>query len=124
MSIGTNDLIQYMLAVDRTNDQVSKLYLSHHPAILRAIERVVSVAKKNDKDISICGDIAMDPKMIPFLIGAGITKLSLPSRRAYEIQQAISKVSMEKAVYTARQMLACGRINEIEEIIKNYNNGL
>jgi phosphotransferase system enzyme I (PtsP) len=118
MSIGTNDLIQYMLAVDRTNDQVSKLYLSHHPAILRAIERVVSVAKKHDKDISICGDIAMDPKMIPFLIGAGITKLSLPSRRAYEIQQAIGKVSMEKAVYTARKMLACSRISEVESFLE------
>jgi phosphotransferase system enzyme I (PtsP) len=117
MSIGTNDLIQYMLAVDRTNDQVSKLYLSHHPAILRAIERVISVAKKHDKDVSICGDIAMDPKMIPFLIGAGITKLSLPARRAYEIQQAISKISMEKAVYTARRMLACSRISEVEPFL-------
>ena len=117
MSIGTNDLIQYMLAVDRTNDQVSRLYLSHHPAILRAIERVISVAKKHDKDVSICGDIAMDPKMIPFLIGAGITKLSLPARRAYEIQQAISKISMEKAVYTARRMLACSRISEVEPFL-------
>lgn len=114
MSIGTNDLIQYMLAVDRTNEMVSKLYLSHHPAILRAIERVVSVAKSHRKDVSICGDIAMDPKMIPFLLGAGITKLSLPPRRVYEIQQAIGRVSMEKAVYTARRMLACSRISEVE----------
>jgi phosphotransferase system enzyme I (PtsP) len=117
MSIGTNDLIQYMLAVDRTNDQVSKLYLSHHPAILRTIERVVSVAKKHGKDVSICGDIAMDPKMIPFLVGAGITKLSLPPRRTYEIQQAIQKVSMEKAVYTARRMLSCSRVSDVEKIL-------
>jgi phosphotransferase system enzyme I (PtsP) len=118
VSIGTNDLIQYMLAVDRTNDQVSKLYLSHHPAILRAIERVTSVAKKHGKDVSICGDIAMDPKMIPFLLGAGITKLSLPPRRTYEIQQAIQKVSMEKAVYTARRMLACSRIADVEALLE------
>jgi phosphotransferase system enzyme I (PtsP) len=117
MSIGTNDLIQYMLAVDRTNDQVSKLYLSHHPAILRAIEHVISVAHSHHKDVSICGDIAMDPRMIPFLLGAGITKLSVPPRCVYEIQQTIAKISMEKAVYTARQMLACSRISEIEEII-------
>ncbi|MCC7300071.1 MAG: phosphoenolpyruvate--protein phosphotransferase, partial [Verrucomicrobia bacterium] len=117
VSIGTNDLIQYTLAVDRTNDQVSKLYLSHHPAILRAIERVVSVTKKHGKDVSICGDMAMDPKMIPFLIGAGITKFSLPSRRAYDTQQAIQKVSMEKAVYTARRMLACSRITEVEALL-------
>jgi phosphotransferase system enzyme I (PtsP) len=117
MSIGTNDLIQYMLAVDRTNEMVSKLYLSHHPAILRAIERVVSVARNHRRDVSICGDIAMDPKMIPFLLGAGITKLSLSPRRVYEIQQAIEQVSMEKAVYTARRMLACSRISEVEALL-------
>jgi phosphoenolpyruvate-protein kinase (PTS system EI component) len=59
----------------------------------------------------------MDPRMIPFLLGAGITKLSVPPRCVYEIQQTIAKISMEKAVYTARQMLACSRISEIEEII-------
>jgi phosphotransferase system enzyme I (PtsP) len=118
MSIGTNDLIQYMLAVDRTNEMVSKLYLSHHPAILRAIERVASVARTYRKDVSICGDIAMDPRMIPFLLGAGITKLSLPPRRVYEIQQAIEQTSMEKAVYTARRMLACSRISEVEACLK------
>jgi phosphotransferase system enzyme I (PtsP) len=117
MSIGTNDLIQYMLAVDRTNEMVSKLYLSHHPAILRAIERVASVANRQRKDVSICGDIAMDPKMIPFLLGAGITKLSLPPRRVYAIQRVIEQVSMEKAVYTARRMLTASRVSEVERII-------
>jgi phosphotransferase system enzyme I (PtsP) len=121
MSIGTNDLIQYMLAVDRTNDQVSKLYLSHHPAILRAIERVVSVAHSHHKDVSICGDMAMDPKMIPFLLGVGITKLSLAPRRAHEVQQVVEKVSMEKAVYTARRMLAAKRVSEVEAVINGYN---
>jgi phosphotransferase system enzyme I (PtsP) len=121
MSIGTNDLIQYMLAVDRTNDLVSKLYLSHHPAILRAIERVVSVARSHRKDVSICGDIAMDPKMIPFLIGAGITKLSLPPSRVREIQQTIGRIRMEKAVYTAQRMLACSRISEVEAMIGRQN---
>ena len=117
MSIGTNDLIQYMLAVDRTNEMVSKLYLSHHPAILRAIERVVSVARSHRKDVSICGDIAMDPKMIPFLLGAGITKLSLPPRRVYDVQRAIEQVRIEKAVYTARRMLACSRVSEVEALL-------
>jgi phosphotransferase system enzyme I (PtsP) len=117
MSIGTNDLIQYMLAVDRTNDLVSKLYLSHHPAILRAIKRVVSVAGRHKKDVSICGDIAMDPKMIPFLIGTGITKLSLPPSRVHDIQQLIGKIHMDKAAYTARRMLECGRISEVETFL-------
>ena len=118
MSIGTNDLIQYMLAVDRTNEMVSKLYLSHHPAILRAIEKVASVARKHRKDVSICGDIAKDPKMIPFLLGVGLTKLSLPPRRIYEIQQAIGHISMEHAVYVARKMLGFSRISEVEAFLE------
>lgn len=119
MSIGTNDLIQYMLAVDRTNELVSKLYLSHHPAILRAIERVASVARSHQTDISICGDIAADPKMIPFLLGAGITKLSLAPRRLYKIQQTIESIHMERAVYMAHQMLGFSRISQVEEFLKN-----
>jgi phosphotransferase system enzyme I (PtsP) len=119
MSIGTNDLIQYMLAVDRTNEMVSKLYLSHHPAILRAIERVVSVARSHRIDVSICGDIARDPKMIPFLLGVGIQKISLSPRQMFEIQQAVEAVSMEKAVYAARQMLEMSRISEVESFLNN-----
>jgi len=117
MSIGTNDLIQYMLAVDRTNDLVSKLYLSHHPAILRAIERVVAAARWQQKDVSICGDIAMDPKMIPFLIGAGINKLSLPASHVHEIQQVIAAINTKKAFHTARQMLKCSLIQEVERFL-------
>ena len=119
MSIGTNDLIQYMLAVDRTNEMVSKLYLSHHPAILRAIERVVSVARSHRIDVSICGDIARDPKMIPFLLGVGIQKVSLSPRQMVEIQRAVEAVSMEKAVYIARQMLEMSRISEVEAFLEN-----
>jgi phosphotransferase system, enzyme I, PtsP len=117
VSIGTNDLIQYTLAVDRTNDLVSKLYLAHHPAILRAVERVASVANRHGRDVSICGDIAMDPRMIPFLLGAGITKLSMPPRQVRFIQERISEISMEKAVYTARRMLACSRIADVEDLL-------
>jgi len=119
MSIGTNDLIQYMLAVDRTNEMVSNLYLSHHPAILRAIDRVVAVARGHRRDVSICGDIAGDPRMVPFLLGVGITKLSITPRKIVEIQKAIGSVSMEKAVYSARRMLNCSRISEVEELLNN-----
>jgi len=118
MSIGTNDLIQYTLAVDRTNDLVSKLYLSHHPAILRAVARVISVANRYGKDVSICGDIAMAPRMMPFLIGAGITRLSMPPRRVYDIQQAIGKITLKEAVETTRKMLACKLISEVEALLK------
>lgn len=117
MSIGTNDLIQYMLAVDRTNEMVSNLYLSHHPAILRAISRVASVAKKHRTDVSICGDIVRDVRMMPFLIGAGITKFSMAPRRIPEIQRAVAAISMEKAVYTAQKMLEMSRVSDVETLL-------
>jgi len=78
---------------------------------------VVSVANSHHKDVSICGDIAMDPKMIPFLIGAGITKLSMPPARLYEIQSVIGQIRMERAVYTAQRMLACSRISDVEALL-------
>lgn len=118
MSIGTNDLIQYMLAVDRTNAMVSRLYLSYHPAILRAIEHVATVGRKHQTDVSICGDIARDPKMIPFLLGAGITKLSIAPRRIPDIQRAVEALRMEEAVCTARTMLGFSRISEVEAFLK------
>ncbi len=118
MSIGTNDLIQYMLAVDRTNAMVSRLYLSYHPAILRAIVLVAAAGRKHRTDVSICGDIARDPQMIPFLLGAGITKLSIAPRRMPDIQQAVEAVSMKKAASIARKMLKFSRISEVEAFLK------
>jgi phosphotransferase system, enzyme I, PtsP len=119
LSIGSNDLIQYMLAVDRTNTMVSRLYLSYHPAILSAIKRVADVGKKRETDVSICGDIARDPKMIPFLIGAGITKLSIGPSRIPDIQRAVEAVCMKDAAHTARQMLKFSRVSEVESFLKN-----
>jgi phosphotransferase system enzyme I (PtsP) len=117
MSIGTNDLIQYMLAVDRTNTMVSRLYLSYHPAILSAIKRVAVAGKVHRTDVSICGDIARDPKMIPFLLGAGITKLSVGASRIPDIQRAVESISMEQADCTAHTMLKCSRISEVEAFL-------
>jgi len=75
--IGTNDLIQYMLAVDRTNEKVSNLYIPHHPSVLRALNKIVSVINETGKEVSICGDMAGDKKLIPFLLGIGLKKFSV-----------------------------------------------
>jgi phosphotransferase system enzyme I (PtsP) len=114
LSIGSNDLIQYMLAVDRTNEQVSGLYLAHHPAILRAINRIVSAGRSHGKDVSICGDLSADPRMLPFLLGIGLKKFSIDIVNAPKMQRLIGSITLEKAEEMANCMLGFGRISEVE----------
>src|SRR5208283_4101523 len=74
------DLIQYTLAIDRTNEDVADLYLPHHPAVLRAIKRVAEVVLRCGREVSVCGDMAHDPRYVPFLAGVGIRTFSLDAR--------------------------------------------
>jgi phosphotransferase system enzyme I (PtsP) len=121
LSIGTNDLIQYMLAVDRTNEQVSSLYLAHHPAILRAISKIVKSADQYGKDVSICGDISSDPQMLPFLVGAGLKKFSIDIINAPTVQRLVEETSMADAEEIAQTMLGLGRISEVEAFLDTCN---
>jgi len=114
LSIGSNDLIQYMLAVDRTNEQVSGLYLAHHPAILRAMNRIVAAGITHGKDVSICGDLSADSRMLPFLLGIGLRSFSIDSVNAPTVQRLVNAVSLEEAEKTANCMLDFGRISEVE----------
>ncbi len=117
LSIGSNDLIQYMLAVDRTNERVSSLYLAHHPAILRAINRIVAAARTHNKDVSICGDLSADRRMLPFLLGVGIRKFSIDIVNAPTVQRLVNSTILGEAEEIANQMLGLGRISEIEAFL-------
>ena len=94
LCIGSNDLVQYILAVDRTNEQIADLYLPYHPAVLRALKRIADAAEKQEVDLSICGDIACDSRMIPFLLGIGIRTLSMDSVWIQKVQKRINEVSL------------------------------
>jgi phosphotransferase system enzyme I (PtsP) len=117
LSIGSNDLIQYMLAVDRTNEQVSNLYLAHHPAILRAVNRIVSAGLTHEKDVSICGDLSADPRMLPFLLGVGLKQFSIDIVNAPTVQRLVNAISVEEAENIANTMLDFGRISEVEAFL-------
>ena len=121
LSIGSNDLIQYMLAVDRTNEMVSKLYLAHHPAILRAINRVVAAGLTHRKDVSICGDLSADPRMLSFLLGVGLRKFSIDSVNAPTVQRMINSTDLADAERIANCMLDFGRISEVEAFLTEQN---
>ncbi|MEN6332068.1 MAG: phosphoenolpyruvate--protein phosphotransferase [Smithella sp.] len=113
-SIGTNDLVQYMLAVDRTNEDVAEYYIPHHPAVLRAIKRVVDAANAAGKEVSICGDMAQKAGYLQFLIGCGIRTLSMNPIYFAENQKIIGEIEVAQAEALTRRLLASGDIKIIE----------
>ncbi len=114
LSIGTNDLIMYLLAVDRTNERLSSLYRSHHPTVLRSIAQVAEGVGKKLDELSVCGDSAADPLMIPFLIGVGIRRLSVAPARIDEVRAHLSRLTVAEAQAVAGRMLAIRKVREME----------
>jgi phosphotransferase system, enzyme I, PtsP len=118
LSIGGNDLVQYMLAVDRTNQHISDLYVSHHPAVLRALKRVVDAGRDHDIPVSFCGEMATDPKMLPFLVGIGLRRFSVESRTIPRIRETIAGLDTGETAAFAERVLRLGRITEVQEALQ------
>lgn len=120
-SVGTNDLIQYTLAVDRTNEKVADLYLPSHPAVLKVLGRVADAALRHQRDISICGDMAHDPKFIPFLLGIGVRKFSLDARYLPKIQKAVARTSCSVAQDFARKALSTESVESARRLFEEQS---
>ena len=103
-SIGTNDLIQYTLAVDRGNERVANLYTGAHPAVLQLIKSVVRAARRRSVDVSICGELAAEPIYTMLLIGLGIRTLSMVPAQIPVIKQVIRAVDVEHCERVARKI--------------------
>lgn len=115
--IGTNDFIQYMLAVDRTNEKVADFYLAYHPSVLRALKKIVDAANRSKKDVSICGDMAHDEKYLPYFLGIGVRKISIESRYLPKIRSAIAAINLTEAEAETKILLQQNRIGEISHLI-------
>lgn len=89
LSIGTNDLVQYLLAADRTNEALDGLYSPLHPAVLRVLRGVVRTGQRHGKPVAVCGEIAADPALIPMLLALGLTELSLHPATLLDVRRAI-----------------------------------
>ena len=113
-SIGTNDFVQYMLAVDRSNERVAKFYCPHHPAVLRALYSMVQPVLAAGKDISVCGEMVNDPRYVHFFVGIGIRKISIDPARMPEIQTCLSTETCSSMEAFAKQLLTSTSIREAE----------
>jgi phosphotransferase system enzyme I (PtsI) len=111
-SIGTNDLVQYTLAVDRGNDSVAYLYQPSHPAVLQLINQVVHAARAGRIWVSVCGEMAGDPRYTPLLVGLGIHELSMSSGSIGAIRRIVRRMSMFEAEEAAVKALSCQTAEE------------
>jgi phosphotransferase system, enzyme I, PtsP len=116
-SVGTNDLIQYTLAVDRTNERVAHLFLPHHPAVLRSLKKIADAASAAGIHATICGDMANNERYVPFLLGCGFRDLSVDSIYLTRIKRIILETSVSEAEGVAAEMLLKKTVEETAAII-------
>jgi len=121
LSIGSNDLIQYLLAVDRTNDEVADWYSPHNPAVLRSLQFIVKAARKAKKPVSLCGNLASDPQMLPFLIGIGLRTLSMDPMGIPAVQRRIAEIDLKEARAQTLKMLSYGSSEEVADYMKSMD---
>ena len=118
-SIGTNDLIQYTLAVDRGNELVSTLYSSADPAVLRLIRTVIQDAHKAQIDLSVCGEMASEPEYVMLLLGMGVRTFSLTPPMIPEIKQIIRSVTIEDCNNLVRKILGMNSERQISNYLRD-----
>jgi len=116
-SVGTNDLVQYILAVDRVNEKVADLYNPLDISVLRYLRRISDIASSHSRPISICGEIAGEPKFTMMLLGLGFRQLSMSSKYMYQIKRIIRSVTIEECESLSRSLLQMKRTDEIEKAV-------
>ena len=120
-SVGTNDLIQYMLAVDRTNAAVAANYVPHHPAVLRALRLIARAAERHSIPCAVCGEMGRDPRYLPFLIGLGIRTFSLEPTQIPKTRELIARLTVPQCRAYAERLLSLSTIAEIESAIDDFS---
>mgnify|MGYP001179609097 FL=1 len=120
ISIGTNDLIQYLMAVDRGNDLVSNLYQEFSPVVIRTIHHIVQEAKNGKVPVSICGEMAADTLAIPLLVGLGMDSLSMSPATILYAKRIIRNFEYKKAKVLADECLKCKTEEEIQKKVKKF----
>jgi phosphotransferase system enzyme I (PtsI) len=117
-SIGTNDLTQYTLAADRTNENVASLYSPGEPAVLRLIDHVVKAARKHQIDVNVCGEMSGEPIYTLLLLGLGLRQLSVTPHNIPEIKKIIRSVSIDEAEQVAAEVLTMETARDVNNYLR------
>jgi len=117
ISIGTNDLIQYLLACDRGNEKVAYLFKYMNPSVLRFLSELISKANSLKLEVSMCGEMASDVLSIPLLLGMGLKRFSIPPSLYNMINKLISMLSMTDCQNLLKEVISLSEASEIENIV-------
>lgn len=117
--VGTNDLVQYLLAADRDNESVADWYQSLHPSVVRAIKSVIDAGSAVGKPVALCGEMAGSPFYVPLLLGLGARELSMNVSSIARVGKAVSSIAYEEAAELASEVLKLGTVEEIEDAVRS-----
>ena len=123
-AIGTNDLTQYTLAVDRANEQVAELFRPFHPAVLQLLNRVIDAGKRAGIPVSLCGEMAADPLAVPVLVGLGLEEFSMHPPALPLVRSLVRALSYREAQRIAQRALTLASAKEVEEFLLEQLSGL
>ena len=121
LSIGTNDLIQYTLAIDRTDDSVSHLYNSIHPSVLKLMAETIKAGKKYNKQVAVCGEMAGDPKLTRLLLGMGVENFSMHPSSILHVKKQILSTNISKLKGLINKIMNTNEPEVIETLILKIN---
>jgi phosphotransferase system enzyme I (PtsI) len=117
LCLGTNDLVQYLLAVDRDNEAVAEWFRTLHPAVIRAVKMVVKAAEDSDTPLIVCGEMAGSPFYAPVLIGLGVTEMSMNVNSVPQVRKVISGIAYEETLEIIKKIDKCRTSDEIDEVV-------
>lgn len=120
-SIGTNDLVQYTLAVDRGNDKVASLYTHYHPAVIHLIQNTIEAAHRHGIPCCMCGEAAGDYEFIPLLLGLGLDSFSMSAPKILRARKLISELSYKQCITLAQNVLTAKSAREVKSAISAAN---
>jgi phosphotransferase system enzyme I (PtsI) len=117
-SIGTNDLIQYTVAVDRVNEKIAEMHTPYHPGVLRLINRTIELGHQEGIWVGMCGEAAGDELLLPFLLGAGLDEFSMSAVSLLKIKELLSKWEIDGAKEVTEKLLQMEDSEQVKKFLK------